>query len=87
MDNYGFQAACEACGWQAPLMLPSKRLALEAAYDHEYNKGCPAKGELSPTILGAMRADQIKQQVQHQTRRKRRENAARAGLLDLRRVN
>ena len=69
----GFQPACEACGWQAPLMLPTRRLALEAARDHEYQSGWPAKGQLSPTVLQAMAADVVKQRLTHDRLRKRRE--------------
>ena len=69
----GFEATCEACGWSASELLPTRKLALEAAFDHEYMRGCPARGELSPEVLGRMRADQLAQREQHHDRWRRRE--------------
>ena len=79
-DINGFLPACEGCGWQG-LAMPTRRLALEAAHDHEYNKGCPARGELSPSILQLKEADAVKQRVQWQRRKARREAAARRGMV------
>lgn len=75
----GFMPACEACGWQSPIAMPTRALALEAAHDHEYRKGCPAKGEISPSVLMEQQRREVQQRVRMQKRRAARQAALKRG--------